>query len=110
MKRRWLKDNHGYALDYGRKHRTPLNKEYQRAYQRKRRNTYKVWARAIANVRYKGDARFKRCVLCGTDKNVDKAHVDYRRPLYVVPLCRIHHHKFDSSVEFRRQVLMLVKS
>lgn len=68
-----------------------------------------MWARSIANVRYKGDARFKRCVVCKTERNIDKAHIDYRKPLLVVPLCRIHHHKFDSCREFRGYVLSLRK-
>lgn len=97
----WRKANRERLLEYGRTHRAPLNLEYQREYQKRRVGSIKVKARQIANLAFKDDARVRECADCGTDTNVDKAHVDYMKPLVVVPLCRIHHRMFDSDPEYR---------
>lgn len=108
--REYRKENRRRLLEYGRTHRTPLNKEYQRAYQKRRVGTVKYKARMMANVAFKGDARVSRCVDCGTTRYVDKAHIDYSKPLLVVPLRRIHHKRFDSDSKYRKRFVGKVVS
>lgn len=97
-------ENRQQLLEYSRTHRKPLDKEYQREYQKRRIGTPKVLARRAANLFFKDDPRLAKCVDCGAAKHVDKAHIDYEKPLTVVPLCRIHHKRFDSDSSYRAKL------
>lgn len=68
-------------------------REVATAYQRKRRRELpgRVRAyRAVARAVRAGDLLPERCAKCGR-RRTEAHHPDYRRPLFVVWLCRRHH-------------------
>ena len=72
--------------------------QYKR-YERSRfiKNPEKVRARALVR-QYVYEGKIKRmpCMVCGQTKS-EAHHEDYKKPLDVIWLCRIHHNKYEKN-------------
>ena len=52
--------------------------------------------RAVQVAKHMGQIEKGRCVVCGTEKDIENHHPDYSNRYYIIPLCRKHHEIFHA--------------
>jgi hypothetical protein len=83
--------------------RTPLRRraELRARKQLKRRSSLQRTAAMAASESQRAAVAGRTCIVCGTDRRIDPAHLIPRSlggcgdPLRVVPACRFHHRAYD---------------
>ncbi len=82
--------------------RTPLKRRASlRPKTQRRSNPLRRTSSMAADERQRAAVAARRCVVCGTDRRIDPAHLIPRSlggcgdPLCVVPACRRHHRAYD---------------
>ena len=70
-------------------------------------NSSKKWQRVNPEKKYAEQQAYRHvplgpcCMVCGTTENLERAHIDYSKPLEVLTFCAKHHRLVDKYYKER---------